>query len=1219
MEEAGEILQAMDLSLAEAALLPTDADALGELRRGFHTLKGSGRMVNAAAVPDLAWSVENVLNQVLAGRLESGTALLESIQQVRDHLPAMLEDLGQQHCEAANQEQTAALIERMNSHLQAESDAPHSSAQTDVAAEGSPSSTAAQDEMADVIIVDAERQISEIRRLLAEAARDGLDDEGLPVRAASFLIPVHTLHGSCRIARLDEIGAEVGRLEATLQQLAQQKLSFDLRELLECFSDFAGCMVEHVRTAGLKAESQTLDQHRRRFTELLQNILPAHSPNMGNMAPQEPAGEDELILQGFLNEANGTLPQINSIFARLRQTPSAIQDSELLKEQLTSLEGAAQLCDQEQIADVCHALCVSFHQHAQQQFQLDDTVLDTVETCLQLIERSLRALAAGETTADCGELLNNLRAVVNLAVQQQTRASKKADEEQVEDSLLEIFREEAGEILQELDSALPEWQQAPADALLIDSILRSLHTLKGSAALVGNTRISEAAHSFETLIIDNRASAHCLDSAFFNTADEHLHTLQRLHTGQADDEAAACVSEPAVDEEATIPTEEDRAAVESTEAVTATEADNIHFIDFGSDLGKPPSLMDAPESKPAREGQATDEHIRVSGKLLKSLLNDADEISVAHNRIEQNMDEFTALLKDMDETLERLEGYVKSFETHARPVQPAQRIGATADAQAEARSEFDALEMDRFTELQQTSLSLLEDYEDLRDIRKNMVERIRDMDNVLADQQRSATRLQDGLISSQMVPFAGIVPRLRRLTRQISAELDKQVSIRFSNPEGKMDRNILQAIVYPLEHMIRNAIDHGVETAQERADSGKPAQAQIHVNLYRHSASMILEVSDDGRGLNVDSIRRRAIERGLLRADEEISEESAYRYILQSGFSTSETVSRISGRGVGLDVVSNEIAQIGGDIDIQSQQGSGTTFRIRLPMSLSLNRSLLFKVNNTEFVVLLNTIEGISLQTVDTLRECYQSEGPSTIDCNGQQYELVYMGSLLDLDARPGFEYSGYHSASLLLLKVDGRNVALQVDSVIGSRSLVVKSLGAQFGAVQGFSGGVILGDGNVVIVLDPVGLVESFLARHGEFTKPPTQAPGRERQQRTDEKTVLVVDDSITVRKVTSAILKRNGMNVVVARNGMEAVEILQDILPDVMLLDIEMPKMNGFEVASYVRRQTSEIKDLPIIMITSRIGDKHRSRAEEIGVNQYMCKPFQEDALLAAIAASW
>src|SRR5690606_18704264 len=367
---------------------------------------------------------------------------------------------------------------------------------------------------------------------------------------------------------------------------------------------------------------------------------------------------------------------------------------------------------------------------------------------------------------------------------------------------------------------------------------------------------------------------------------------------------------------------------------------------------------------------------------------------------------------------------------------------------------------------------------------------LRTMGGILVEQQRSTNKLQEGLVSSQLVPFAGIAPRLRRLVRQVSGELDKQVTIKFGNPEGKIDRSVLQVLVNPIEHMIRNALDHGIESTIERLSSGKQGHGELVVKLFRQGASVILEIADDGRGINTARVREKAIAQGLLAADAVISEQELCQFILRAGFSTSETVSRISGRGVGLDVVQDEISQIGGDIEIFSTPGLGTTFRIRLPLTSSLNRALLFTVSGVEYVMLLSTIDGIILEKNARLQYCLGAEEPTLFHYGDKAYELAYLGSLLDEQAMPQLQGGLEASSSLVLVSGSGKNLALHVDSVIGSRELVVKSLGAQFSSIPLLTGGVILGDGRVVVVLDPRFLVDNHVARK-IIAASPAPAPG--------------------------------------------------------------------------------------------------------------------------------
>ena len=374
------------------------------------------------------------------------------------------------------------------------------------------------------------------------------------------------------------------------------------------------------------------------------------------------------------------------------------------------------------------------------------------------------------------------------------------------------------------------------------------------------------------------------------------------------------------------------------------------------------------------------------------------------------------------------------------------------------------------------------------------------------------------------------------------------------------------------------------------------------------------EMSDDGAGVSLEAVRRKAIKRGLLDPAAEISDHEVMQFILQPGFSTAEKITQISGRGLGMDVVHEEVKQLGGSMIIDSIPGKGARFLIRLPFTVSVNRALMVHSSDEQYAIPLNTIEGIVRVPPAELEACYQMD-PPRYEYAGHRYELHYLGGLLE-DLPPPRLLGQTLPLPVLLVHSQEQQFAVQVDALSASREIVVKSLGPQFASVQGLSGATILGDGRVVLILDLLAQLRAQQLR-------PAQLPSAERgslhtlAERTVMRPplVLVVDDSVTVRKVTGRLLERHGMNVLTAKDGVDAMALLQEHRPDVVLLDIEMPRMDGFEVATRVR-QDPRLKDLPIIMITSRTGQKHRDRAMAIGVNEYMGKPYQESVLLQSIA---
>ncbi len=618
-----------------------------------------------------------------------------------------------------------------------------------------------------------------------------------------------------------------------------------------------------------------------------------------------------------------------------------------------------------------------------------------------------------------------------------------------------------------------------------------------------------------------------------------------------------------------------------------------------------PATTDTNKNNPtASRRAAPQETVKVSADLMEELVNLAGETSISRGRIEEQVSEFGLSLNDMESTVDRLQEQVRrlDIETEAQVLFRQEQLAE--------QEEFDPLEMDRYSQLQQLSRSLIESVSDLQDLKFTLANRARDTETVLLQQSRINTELQEGLMRSRMVPFSRIVPRLRRIVRQISTELGKEVDFNFEHAEGELDRNMMERIVAPLEHMLRNAVDHGIEDSQTRIKQGKPAVGRINLSLQREGGNVLLHLADDGAGMSVDRIREKAIERQLMNPSAELSEQEILQFIFQAGFSMAETVTQISGRGVGMDVVSSEIKQLGGSIDILSQEGQGTQFAIRLPFTVSVNRALMITSGDNRYAIPLNSIEGIARINPDQLDDYYNNPN-SYFRYADNDYKLHYLGNLLDKNTQPKVHHYSFPVPVLLVRSAD-HSVAIQVDGLQGSREIVVKTLGAQFSSVPGLSGATIMGDGHVVVILDVHAMIrQKYLLASRSIAAPVVEQPKLEPAR---NPLIMVVDDSVTVRKVTTRFLERQHFDVITAKDGVDAMAVLQDHTPDLMLLDIEMPRMDGFEVAKRVR-SNAVVRDLPIIMITSRTGEKHRQTGLAAGANEYMGKPYQEAELLASI----
>jgi chemosensory pili system protein ChpA (sensor histidine kinase/response regulator) len=532
-----------------------------------------------------------------------------------------------------------------------------------------------------------------------------------------------------------------------------------------------------------------------------------------------------------------------------------------------------------------------------------------------------------------------------------------------------------------------------------------------------------------------------------------------------------------------------------------------------------------------KDSRVRGEQVRVQSELLDNLVNNAGEINIYRSRLEQQLSVYRFNLAELDQTINRLRDQLRQMEIETE----TQMLFRHEQEASESNVGFDPLEMDRYSNLQQLSRSLMESISDLHSIQDMLDSTTRESETLLLQQSRVSTDLQEGLLRTRMIPFASLAPRLRRIVRQSASELGKKVELRLDGADGEMDRTVIERIVAPLEHMLRNAVAHGIEKSPVRKKAGKPAVGTITIAFHREGPEIVLQVSDDGQGMNLAAIRERAIERGMMLADAGLSDGEVMQFILQTGFSTASEVTQIAGRGVGMDVVNSEVKQLGGSLHIDSAAGAGSIFTIRLPYTLAINQALLVRAGDDTFCIPLGGVESVVRVEREELAACYASE-QGTYEYAGNSYQVKHLGSLLrsgemDMDADGG-------RVPVLLVRIGETRIALQVEALIGNREIVVKPLGAQLSSVTGVSGATILGDGRVVMILDLPAIVRMSGKRGTLSGGTVSQARGR--------LLVMVVDDSITVRKVTTRLLERQGFEVLTAKDGIDAMSVMQDRLPD-------------------------------------------------------------------------
>jgi len=583
--------------------------------------------------------------------------------------------------------------------------------------------------------------------------------------------------------------------------------------------------------------------------------------------------------------------------------------------------------------------------------------------------------------------------------------------------------------------------------------------------------------------------------------------------------------------------------------------------------------------------------LRINADTLDQLINESGEVSIARSRIEGELRSVKQSIGDLSDSIARLRSQLREVE-----IQADSQMQSRLSVLEERDREFDPLEFDRYTRLQELTRLMAESLYDATSIQQTLLKSLGETDAALTHQSRVSRDVQQALMRMRAVPFSILEERLYRIVRQTTRELEKQAELEIQGSQVELDRSVLERFGAPLEHMLRNALAHGLESPAERAAAGKPESGRIALALRQEANEIVLTVSDDGAGIDLERLRRKAEERGLLPAGAALDVAEATQLIFASGLSTADAVTELAGRGIGMDVVKNEVTALGGRIEVASERGRGTTFTIYLPLTLAVTQAVLVRAGSNVLAVPSAMVAQVLRLRSEALAEHL---GKGEIEFQDGVYPLHGLAQLLG-GAAPATT-QGYHS--VLLLRSGMQRVALHVDELVGNREIVVKSIGPQLARVPGVAGATVLADGSIVLIVNPVTLAQrTRLAPERAAAPAPALAA------------VMVVDDSLTVRRITGRLLEREGYQVLTAKDGIDALEQIKDVLPAVMLVDIEMPRMDGFDLTRQVRADP-RTRHIPIIVISSRTAEKHRNQALQLGVNAFLGKPYPEAELLQLI----
>jgi chemosensory pili system protein ChpA (sensor histidine kinase/response regulator) len=1136
------------------------------LQRALHTLKGSAFMAGVVRMGEMAAPVYRLCKEFHARRRALGEPELALLHSALGLLEHSLEQVGRHAPEAIS-----------DTHTLAE--------QVDVLLAHTPANSVADGD---------EAPVRDRRRLLLTEGIDYLDE------AQAYLAAWQRQPGACSdlpalLEALDRLGeqlqlAELPAMDRVCEALLDLYGAIEEASLAASAAVLADAEQAHQALYDMfdeLAAGQDVHAHPQVLARLQHWLEHALDPSavgaLGDTlaqpleeqrVPALPQGKaTETELQAFfLDEAADLLESADEALRVWVQDPQRDSALVALERDLRTLAGGARLAGLSALAVYADAIGAFYGVlHASGNRDADARARLAHERLHQWLGHLTQARA---DTLPVAAWLEELTAP--LPVASEGVLSPGEEEAQAgERELLEVFLDEGADLIESAGAALVRWQAEPGNALEVENLLRDLHTLKGGARMAEVGPVGDLAHELETLY--ERVSAGELQPApalFKLLHKGHDRLALMLDTVRSGDPAP----------------------------VDFTLLDAVQG--YGSRILPPlrePSRPAVADLAPLSERGGTDQ-IKVAAQTLEDLANLSGEASITRGRIEQQVNDGQTAMFEMETTLTRMRDQLIRLDSET--LQPA----AGRQVQPGGDDAFDPLELERQTHLRELSRALLEAVSDLSDLKDTLAARNHEAQALLAQQARICSGLQEGLMRTRMVPFARVLPRLQRIVRQVAEELGKDVRFESTDTEVEMDRTVLERMIAPLEHMLRNAIDHGLERAEGRLAAGKPERGLITLRVAHEGGEIVIEMSDDGAGIPLHAVREKAIKRGLLSPDSDLRDHDVLQFILQPGFSTAQKITQISGRGLGMDVVHEEVKQLGGSMIIDSHAGSGARFVIHLPFSVSINRALMVQCGEQLFAVPLNSIEGIVRVAPEELEVAYRAVQPRYRYAQ-LSYDLRYLGDVLGLTARPS-PLEGGHPQPLLLVRAPDHQVALHVDALVGSREIVMKSLGPQFAAVPGLTGATILGDGRVVLILDPLAQIRAAHLRPSPATAPVTSYVSPP----TKPLLAMVVDDSVTVRKVTSRLLERHGMRVITARDGVEALHLLADQQPDVLLVDIEMPRMDGFELVGRLRAEP-RLAGIPVIMITSRTGEKHRQRAMALGVSEFLGKPYQESQLLHLI----
>jgi chemosensory pili system protein ChpA (sensor histidine kinase/response regulator) len=982
---------------------------------------------------------------------------------------------------------------------------------------------------------------------------------------------------------------------------------------------------------------------------------------------------DSSILLGFVDEARSYLPTIRQGITRYQSDTRLFDEIELAHRQIHTICGAAMMVGLEELGKFANVVEDVLENFAENRTALPAEVAASLFAQIDRIEISLETLAdelnAGEASDsfsfspssnnfnDFGSSLDYANNFANNYAASENgndfaiTTAEFDDSSEIDPELLEVFAMEADDHLQNIGSHLAILEKQPQNKDALSEVRRSSHTLKGAAGVVGFKTITKLAHRMEDLLdhlAENPESSSAETISLLLSTTDVLEALSRGGSEQSlhleletaytrfDTILASLSVKPtrAMTEPAQVVAIEENQIVEATVAETALESSKEEQTIVHAIAKEEPKVL-TENNNQSQTTVTPRPTVRVSVENLDALVNLVSELIINRTIMEQKVSALESQLNELHLNTHRLRRLANKldadYEAGTLNISPAVKFnlpssfnfapsgvlalnssvisGVTAEKYG-----FDSLEFDRYNEFHQTTRELLETSSDAAAVSSDMEQLVGEIDPVLTRQRRLTDEVQEKLLRVRMVPIGTLIPRLQRTVRVLAEQEGKLADFSLEGEGVEFDTQVLDAIAEPLLHLLRNAVGHGIEPPEERFQNGKPSRGAIRMKVYHEGTFVVINISDDGRGIDPHRLRERAVKNGFISMQEaaSISDEETFSLIFLPGLSTAKEVTDISGRGVGMDIVREVISRQQGTISLKSLPEKGTTFTIRLPMSMAVTRALIVKSGDQSFAVPLAVISRVINATQDDF-DLMSSEKVMWI--GGKFYPVFVLSDLLHMP--PSVDFENTRIPALVLNSGDSP-MALVVDQVIEATEVVLKTFNHPLKNLRGYLGATILGNGDVVPILDIISLLNRHTSKTLTANKQnivPVATPTQPIQF-IEQLSVMIVDDSPSVRRVMSNLITNAGWKAIAVKDGLEALETLQVTkpLPQIILTDVEMPRMDGYELLSSLKRQET-FHDIPVVMITSRAAEKHRQKAMDLGASEYVTKPYQDSFLLETI----